>query len=188
MHRISHMQGCIGGMAMRPTDCACALYLCEKESSKPIQTQTTPWRSSMFVPRRKLVLADSQPLQHSDCPWDDELDSRQPRSHRQARALPVQAACLDQPSDLPASQQQLTPPAMAASINGQAQVPLGLATISLEAYQEAFSSLTRGTGSVQPVSMKEKALYKMSDLKQVRPWEENAAHSTNLISVEGSSH
>eukprot|EP00891_Asterochloris_glomerata_P005665 jgi/Astpho2/5665/Aster-x1306 len=120
----------------------------------------------MFVPRRKLVLADSQPLQHSDCPWDDELDSGQPQLQRQARALPMQGARLNQPSDLPAAQQQLTPQTVASTVTGQAQGPLGLATISLETYQEAFSSLTRGTGSVQPVSMQEKALYKMSDLKQ----------------------
>ena len=114
------------------------------------------------------MLADSQPLQHSDCPWDDELDSRQPQLPRQARALPVQASRLNQPSDLPAAQQQLTPPAVASNVSGLAQAPLGLATITLEAYQDAFSSLTRETGSVQPVSMKEKALFKMSDLKQVR--------------------
>ena len=113
------------------------------------------------------MLADSQPLQHSDCPWDGEVDSRQPQLQSQARALPMQAARLNQPANLPAAQQQLTPPAEASNVTGQAQAPLGLATISLEAYQEAFSSLTRGTGSVQPVSMKEKALYKMSDLKQV---------------------
>ena len=121
------------------------------------------------------MLADSQPLQHSDCPWDDELDSRQPQLQRQARSLPIHTARLQQLCDLPVAQQQLTPPAVVSSVTGQA---LGLPTISLEAYQEAFSSLTRGTGSVQPVSMKEKALYKMSDLKQVRPKEATAAHST----------
>ena len=142
----------------------------------------------MFVPRRKLVLADSQPLQHSDCPWDDELDSGQPQLQRQARALPMQGARLKQPSELPAAQQQLTPQTVASTVTGQAQGPLGLATISLETYQEAFSSLTRGTGSVQPVSMQEKALYKMSDLKQVRPKVQNAAHSTNLSCTEGSYH
>ena len=131
------------------------------ELERPMSCRSeTPTRSSMFVPRRKLVLADSQPLQHSDCPWDDELDSRQPRFQRQARAFPKQAACLDQPSDLPAAQQQLTPPAVASSFYGQAQAPLGT---------------------------KEKALYKMSDLKQVRPREENAAHNTDLSCTEGSS-
>ena len=100
----------------------------------------------------------------------------------------MQAVCVDQPSDLPAAQQQLTPPAVASSVNGQAPAPYGLPTISLDAYQATVRSLTRGPASVQPVSMKEKALHKMSDLKQVRPREESAAHSTDLSCTKGNSH
>ena len=75
------------------------------------------------------------------------------------------------PWDLQIGLQTAAPPIAAAAAEhagpGLAGCVAQLSGLSLEAYAELHSLLTKDTGTVQPVLTLEKACYKMSDLKQV---------------------
>lgn len=84
------------------------------------------------------------------------VDKFDQRPCSQSRAAPREDTLSVQPEQ---AESQIIPPEIAAA--------LGSLSLPAEEYTELYWFLTKGSQTVQPASAKEKALYKLTDLRQV---------------------